>query len=96
AAKKATDLPLVLVNTHGHLDHIGCNDRFPVAHAHPLIRRSSIGFDLLSTRRPTRRWATASTLTRLCPTTARRFCFVTRGRLTGTRLFTKSTSTARG
>ncbi len=34
AARKATDLPLVLVNTHGHSDHIGCNEKFEKAYAH--------------------------------------------------------------
>ena len=36
AAKKATNLPLTLVNTHGHGDHIGRNDQFDETYAHPL------------------------------------------------------------
>jgi hydroxyacylglutathione hydrolase len=36
AAREATDLPLLLVNTHGHGDHIGCNEKFEKAYAHPL------------------------------------------------------------
>ncbi len=35
-AKKATDLPIILVNTHGHGDHIGCNEKFDEVYAHPL------------------------------------------------------------
>ena len=34
-ARKVTDLPLELVNTHGHGDHIGCNEKFDVVYAHP-------------------------------------------------------------
>lgn len=30
-----TDLPLVVVNTHGHCDHIGCNPYFDEAWLHP-------------------------------------------------------------
>lgn len=30
-----TDLPLVVVNTHGHCDHIGCNPYFEEAWLHP-------------------------------------------------------------
>ena len=46
-ARQITDKPLILANTHGHLDPIGCNDRFDCACAHPLefdrIRRKSPG-----------------------------------------------------
>lgn len=33
-----TDLPLVVVNTHGHCDHIGCNPYFEEAWLHPADR----------------------------------------------------------
>lgn len=44
-ARMATDKDLILVNTHGHGDHIGCNEKFEAAYAHPLehekIRRKN-------------------------------------------------------
>lgn len=45
-ARMATDKPLILVNTHGHGDHIGCNEMFEMSYAHPLehqkIRRKNV------------------------------------------------------
>jgi hydroxyacylglutathione hydrolase len=31
-----TRLPVIVVNTHGHMDHAGGNRHFPAVHAHPL------------------------------------------------------------
>ena len=33
-ARLITDKPLILVNTHGHGDHIGCNEKFNASYAH--------------------------------------------------------------
>lgn len=35
-ARAVTEKPLVLVNTHGHMDHIGCDGLFGQVYAHPL------------------------------------------------------------
>lgn len=35
-ARAVTDKPLILVNTHGHGDHIGCNEKFDTVYAHAL------------------------------------------------------------
>ena len=44
-AQSVTDKKLLLVNTHGHLDHIGCDALFDSVYAHPLeaerIRRKN-------------------------------------------------------
>ncbi len=44
-AQSVTDKKLLLVNTHGHLDHIGCDALFDFVYAHPLeaerIRRKN-------------------------------------------------------
>ncbi|MCC8151812.1 MAG: MBL fold metallo-hydrolase [Lachnospiraceae bacterium] len=41
-AKSVTDLPLILVNTHGHLDHMGNNMQFEKAYVHPLDRKMAL------------------------------------------------------
>lgn len=33
-----TDKPVFVLNTHGHLDHIGANNQFDVCHMHPADR----------------------------------------------------------
>lgn len=33
--EQLTDLPVDVINTHGHLDHISCNARFHTAYLHP-------------------------------------------------------------
>lgn len=42
-----TDLPVIVVNTHGHIDHIGGNHFFPEAWMHPAdtdVYREHVGF----------------------------------------------------
>jgi glyoxylase-like metal-dependent hydrolase (beta-lactamase superfamily II) len=39
AVRSVTDLPLVVVNTHGHSDHAAGNRFFPVVHVHPKDSR---------------------------------------------------------
>ena len=34
--KELTDLPIIVVNTHGHVDHVGCNAEFERVYMHPL------------------------------------------------------------
>jgi hydroxyacylglutathione hydrolase len=34
-ASSLTALPLIVVNTHGHPDHVGANYQFPLVYAHP-------------------------------------------------------------
>lgn len=41
AVKKITSLPLIVVNTHGHCDHIGGNYQFEQVMLSPLERRSA-------------------------------------------------------
>lgn len=45
-AESVTDKKLLLVNTHGHLDHIGCDELFDSVYAHPMeaerIRRKNV------------------------------------------------------
>ncbi len=45
--RSLTSLPVMVVNTHGHLDHIGCNHFFPEAWMHQedySIYREHLGF----------------------------------------------------
>ena len=47
-ARSVTDLPLMVVNTHGHCDHIYGNIYFEEAYLHPLdmeLARQHSGFD---------------------------------------------------
>ena len=34
--EELTDLPITVVNTHGHVDHVGCNAEFEQVYIHPL------------------------------------------------------------
>ena len=33
-----TDRPVIVLNTHGHLDHVGCNQEFDAIYMHPSDR----------------------------------------------------------